>query len=441
MEKYQRPITSELQKRLDEPVRQIIMMAGPRQVGKTTAVHQVLSTRGEDSYIFYAVDSVESEPRKLFSRTSELGEALTTDSTIRDKNWLVHLWQKARIDALAWQKKQREQSAFSNAKTDIKPYVLALDEIQKIKDWSSVVKGLWDADRLNEVPLHAVILGSAPLLLQRGLNESLAGRFELLRVTHWSYSEMQEAFDLTLNEYIYFGGYPGPAAQGLIKDPQRWCTYVKTALIDANIDKDILALARVEKPALLRQLFELGSRYSGQIVALTKLVGQLQEAGNTTTLTHYLQLLQQAGLIAGLHKYSAQKIRQRAAAPKLNVLDTAFQSVDSGLTFAEAQADKHFWGRLVESAVGAHLLNTAGPSMEVSYWRESPVEVDFVLHTGAKLCAIEVKSSSKFAAPKGLDAFARLNPESKTLVVGGSDHALALALSTPAIDWFSLAER
>ncbi len=440
MKKYQRSITSELQKRLDEPVSSIIMMAGPRQVGKTTAVHQVLGARVEDPYIFYAVDSPESEPTKLFPRPSELGEVLKTDSTIRDKNWLVQVWQKARIDALNWQKKQREQNAFRNVKLPFKPYVLALDEIQKIKDWSSVVKGLWDADRLNEVPLHVVILGSAPLLLQKGLNESLAGRFELLRVTHWSYSEMQEAFDFTLNEYIYFGGYPRPAALSLTKDHQRWSAFVKASLIESNIDKDILSLVRVEKPALLRQLFELGSRYSGQIVAVTKLVGQLQEAGNTTTLTHYLQLLQHAGLIAGLHKYSAQKIRQRAAPPKLNVLNTAFQSVDSGLTFAEAQADKHFWGRLVESAVGAHLLNTAGPSMEVSYWRESPVEVDFVLHTGAKLCAIEVKSSNKFAVPKGLDAFARINPESTTLVVGGSDHALALALSTPAADWFSLAE-
>ena len=416
------------------------MMAGPRQVGKTTAVHQVLGVRVEDSYSFYAVDSAESEPPKLFPRSGALSEMLTTDSTIRDKNWLVHVWQKARIEALNWQKKQREQNAFHHVERPFKPYVLALDEIQKIKDWSSVVKGLWDADRLNEMPLHVVILGSAPLLLQKGLNESLAGRFELLRVTHWSYSEMQEAFDFTLNEYIYFGGYPGPAALGLTQDHPRWSAFIKSSLIESNIDKDILSLVKVEKPALLRQLFELGSRYSGQIVALTKLVGQLQDAGNTTTLTHYLQLLQHAGLIAGLHKYSAQKIRQRAAAPKLNVLNTAFQSVDSGLTFEEAQADKSFWGRLVESAVGAHLLNTAGPSMEVSYWRKNSEEVDFVLHTGVKLCAIEVKSNNKFAAPKGLDAFTRLNPKSTTLVVGGSDDALARALSTPAADWFSRAK-
>jgi predicted AAA+ superfamily ATPase len=217
-----------------------------------------------------------------------------------------------------------------------------------------------------------------------------------------------------------------------------WKKEVLRSLIEPNLGKDILALARIEKPALLRQLFELGCAYSGQIVSMTKLLVQLKDAGNTTTLTHYLLLLKATGLLCGLEKFSQHKIRQRAAPPKLQVLNTAFLTVYCGLTYEEAQRDTRFWGHLVESAVGAHLLNTADLDLTVGYWRESPFEVDFVITQGQRIAALEVKSSKpKSGAGRGLEKFSQQNLHLavRTHLVGGNDEALALALETPAADW------
>ncbi len=452
MENYQRAASLLLQERIAETVRRLIVVAGPRQIGKTTAVHQVLRGRQQASYQFHAVDTPTSTGTDLPTDFSvEIGPGLmfragSDTPTQRNESWLIERWQAARNAARSWHHQSIEallagrppSTHATKEQTSPTPYVLVFDEIQHIPGWSSVVKGLWDQDRAQDLPMHVVVLGSAPLLMQRGLSESLMGRFELLEMTHWSYSEMRDCFGFTLDQYIYFGGYPGPAPLVVLGQELRWRNEVLHSLIEPNLVKDILALARIEKPAVLRQLFEVGCSYSGQIVALTKLLVQLNDAGNTTTLTHYLKLLRAAGLLAGLEKYAAQMIRQRAAPPKLNVLNTAFVSVYCGKTFAQARADHAFWGHLVESSIGAHLLNSAADGMSVAYWRESPYEVDFVLQHGDRICALEVKSAAHDqSARKGLRVFAekheRLNI--RTAVLGGDDFALADALTHAASHW------
>ena len=437
MEKFQRLTTLQLTERLQELARRIIVVAGPRQIGKTTAVNQALHKRPAASFRFLAVDAPETDG--TMPTDFSIGAATTrayNNSAPHDAAWLIEKWQAAREAALAWH--LQPLTAPAPQPEQRPPFVLVFDEIQQIANWSSVVKGLWDQDRAQDLPMHVVVLGSAPLLMQSGLSESLMGRFELLRMTHWSYSEMHDCFGFSLDQYVYFGGYPGPAPWVLRGNEDRWRDEVIHSLIEPNLVKDILALARIEKPAVLRQLFQLGCTYSGQIVALTKLLTQLNDAGNTTTLTHYLQLLRSAGLLAGLEKYAAQAIRQRAAPPKLNVLNTAFVSVYSGKTFAQARADHGFWGHLVESSIGAHLLNTANDSMQVTYWRESPHEVDFVVHQGKHVAALEVKSATHdLSARKGLRAFSEKHPQQtvRTEVLGGDDFAIAEALTLPASHW------
>lgn len=437
MENFERNTTQLLTERLQEPVRRIIVIAGPRQIGKTTAVRQVLRKRFSASYCFLAVDAPETSrnPTSDFSIDDESTRTFDNHRQ-RDSAWLVEKWHAARKAALAWQLKPQTVSVQQAQPRSA--FVLVFDEIQLIGNWSGVVKGLWDQDHAEDFPMHVVVLGSAPLLMQTGLSESLMGRFELLRMAHWSYSEMRNCFGFSLDQYVYFGGYPGPAPWVLQGNEARWRDEVIHSLIEPNLVKDILALARIEKPAVLRQLFQLGCTYSGQIVALTKLLTQLNDAGNTTTLTHYLQLLRAAGLLAGLEKYAAQAIRQRAAPPKLNVLNTGFVSVYSTKTFAQARADHSFWGHLVESSIGAHLLNTATDGTEVAYWRESPHEVDFVVYQGNHVAALEVKSAThNLSARKGLRAFAEKHPHQtiRTEVLGGDDFALADALTMPANHW------
>lgn len=414
---FERSQISILRQRLQESPRFMIVVAGPRQVGKTTLVRQALSAY---SSTFVAADQPLPEAIDHFgeSTSTSLTQARAGSSPTAD--WLVRQWMQARAKA----KLQPEGEC----------HVLAVDEIQKIPRWSEVVKGLWDNDRAENLPLHIILLGSSPWLMQKGLTESLAGRYEPIRMAHWSYSEMQIAFDFSLDEYIYFGGYPGSAP--LIRDESRWRQYVRSALIHPNIEMDILQMTRVDKPALLKALFELGcGAYSGQIIAFDKLRGQLVDAGNTTTLAHYLQLLSQAGLLTGLSKFAMQAFRKRASSPKLNAHNTALISALAGYTFAEAIGDRSYWGRLVESTVGAHLINTATNDCEIHYWRESPIEVDFVLTNGRKTLAIEVKSGAKYATPKGLEVFVGKFKEARSLIVGEGGIPLPEFLSHPADYW------
>ncbi|MFQ5668811.1 MAG: ATP-binding protein [Candidatus Binatia bacterium] len=382
--------------RLGEPRRFLHVVAGPRQVGKTTLVQQVMA---------------DSERPQVFASADE--------PALRDAAWLTAQWERARLLA--------KDGGRGGA-------LLALDEVQKIPDWSETVKRLWDEDSRHRCPLHVVLLGSAPLLMQRGLSESLAGRFETLRLPHWSYTEMQTAFGFTLEQYLYFGGYPGAAP--LADDPERWRRYVLDALVETTIARDVLLLTRVDKPALLWRLFDLGCRYSGQMLSYTKMLGQLHDAGNTTTLAHYLDLLSAAGMLTGLPKYSGKAVRTRASSPKLQVFNTALLTAQSGLPPAEARDDREFWGRLTESAVGAHLANAAtGGECELFYWREGNREVDFVLRKGRTVVGLEVKSGRAPLAHSGLAAFAKAFQVKRTLLVGGDGIPVAEFLSRPVTDW------
>jgi predicted AAA+ superfamily ATPase len=245
---------------------------------------------------------------------------------------------------------------------------------------------------------------------------------------------MREAFGWPLEQYLYYGGYPGAAP--LVGEPDRWRRYVLDALVETTIARDVLLLTRVDKPALLRRLFELGCRYSGQVLSYTKMLGQLQDAGNTTTLAHYLDLLASAGMVTGLAKFAGEAVRQRGSSPKLQVLNTALMTAQSGLDFEEARADGEFWGRLVESAVGAHLANAAATgACELFYWRDRNREVDFVVRSGRQVAAIEVKSGRAREAHPGLAAFAEAFKPRRWLLVGGDGIALEEFLSRPVEHW------
>ena len=422
MSVYERTQKSTLLQRLDEDPQRLIIITGPRQTGKTTLVRQVLE-RIDRPFHYLAVDEPDRVTPPFVAHPE--GEtivfpeqAASPFAAERDTRWLVRHWEQARLYA------SRSERGL----------VLAVDEIQKIPDWSETVKGLWDADRRDGQALHVVLLGSAPLLMQRGMSESLAGRYETIRLSHWSFAEMSAAFDFDLPHYIYFGGYPGAAL--LVHDQDRWRAYVVGSLIEPNIERDILAMQRVDKPALLKRLFELGAGYSGQILSYTKMLGQLHDAGNTTTLARYLDLLSNAGLITGLSRYARGAHRSRASSPKLNVLNTALMSSQSGYTFEEAQADRSFWGRLVESAIGAHLFNTKEPEVRLHFWRDGNHEVDFVLAGGPKLVAFEVKSGGRPSSVKGLAQFKERFDATTAIIVGEGGVPLSEFLSVPAGEWF-----
>ncbi len=390
---FRRPQAAELARRLAEPRRFIQVVAGARQVGKTTLVQQV------------------SEAAKVTVRYASADEP-----TLRGADWIAQQWEAARLTA-----------GPAGA-------ILVLDEVQKAVNWSESVKRLWDEDTRARRPLKVVLLGSAPLLVQRGLTESLAGRFEVLHLPHWSLTEMRTAFDVSVEEYVYFGGYPGAAS--LLREPARWRRYILDALVETTLARDVLLLTRVDKPALLRRLFELGCRYSGQVLSYSKMLGQLHDAGNATTLAHYLELLSGAGLLTGLAKYSGRIVRQRGSSPKLQVLNTALMSAQSGRSLEEARAEPEFWGRIVESAVGAHLANAAAAGeCELFYWRERNHEVDFVVRVGRTLTAIEVKSGRTRDALPGLTAFAEAFKPARQLLVGADGIPVEEFLLAPVARW------
>lgn len=393
---FQRSQATTLAGRLAEPRRFLQVVAGPRQVGKSTLVQQV-------------TDQLDIPVRFVSA----------DEPTLRGTEWISQQWEAARLDV--------------TGKTGA---VLVLDEIQKIPAWSETVKNLWDEDTRKRRALKVVLLGSAPLLIAQGLTESLAGRFETLRLPHWSFSEMRAAFGFTFEDFLYFGGYPGAAP--LRRDPVRWARYIADSLIETSISRDVLLLTRVDKPALLRRLFELACRYSGQVLSYTKMLGQLQDAGNSTTLAHYLDLLAGAGMVCGLSKYAGDVARSRASSPKLQVYNTALMSVTAGLSPAEARADREFRGRLVESAVGAHLVNAAAAGeCEIYYWRDRGQEVDFIVRARNRLVAIEVKSGRAPQAHAGSAAFSATFKVRRSLLVGGDGIAVEDFLAKPVAHWLA----
>ncbi len=395
---FQRPQVAVLAARLDEPRRFIQVVAGPRQVGKSTLVQQ-------------ATQALPVPVR----------HASADEPTLRGPDWIAQQWEAARLS----------MAGPAGA-------VLVLDEVQKIPGWSETVKRLWDEDTRAGRPLKVVLLGSAPLLIAQGLTESLAGRFETIVVSHWSLAEMRAAFGWSLDEYVFYGGYPGAAP--LIGEPARWARYVLDSLVETAIARDVLLLTRVDKPALLRRLFELACRYSGQVLSYTKMLGQLQDAGNTTTLAHYLELLAGAGMVCGLPKYAGDVARSRGSSPKLQVLNTALMTTASGYSLAEARADREFWGRLVESVVGAHLANAAmRGECTLYYWRERNHEVDFIVQAGRGLTAIEVKSGRAPQSHSGTAAFAQAFRPQRCLLVGADGIALEDFLLQPVAHWVAAA--
>lgn len=394
---FKRPQFSTLEQRFSKERAFIQVMMGPRQVGKSTLAQQL----------------AESVPFPVHTVSAD-----TAYST--SYMWLQQQWAAGR--ALA-----KEQ----------KTALLIVDEIQKIENWSAVVKQLWDEDTKNRIDLHVLLLGSSTLMMQTGLSESLAGRFEIIPIPHWSFKECQGVFGLSVDEFVFWGGYPG--ALPLRDDWQRFKAYVKDSLIETVVAKDILMMTPIKKPALLRRLFDVGCLYSSQILSYQKMVGQLQDAGNITTLEHYLYLLGQAGLITGIDKFSLAKVRQRASSPKLMPLNSALFSVLVDKPFDAVRADHELWGRFVETAVGAHLLNTCREDdVSVFYWREGNFEVDFVLRKHDSCVPIEVKSSAKKPVLNGLQKFAAQVPCSQIMAVGESGISLETFLSHPAGYWFSL---
>jgi hypothetical protein len=375
---FERVYLQQLITRLKEPKRFIQVLMGPRQVGKTTLIGQ-LTTQIDVSFIFESADAVAAT----------------------DHVWITTLWDKARA-------KIRTKN--------LTEFLLIIDEIQKIDNWSEIVKKLWDEDAKNKVNIKVILLGSSRLLLQQGLTESLAGRFESTYIGHWTYSEMKDAFGFTPQQYVWFGAYPGSVS--LINDEERWKNYVGNSLIETSISKDILMLTRVDKPALLKRLFELGCLYSGQILSFTKIVGQLQDAGNTTTLSNYLELLDTAGLLAGIEKYAADVIRKRSSSPKFQVHNTALISAQRNETFEQILTNKQEWGRLVESAIGAHLVNSAlAHNFKVYYWRHRNEEIDFVLEKRGKIIGLEVKTNAA-SNNSGMNAFNKMYHPNQMLKIG-----------------------
>jgi len=365
-------------KRLKEPRKFIQVVMGPRQVGKTTMVSQLVEqlTFG---YSFLTADGIGSGNR----------------------TWLEQQWETARV------KMDLEK---------IDEFLLVIDEIQKIENWSEIVKKLWDTDTRNKRNLKVILLGSSRLLIQSGLSESLAGRFETLYMGHWTYTEMNEAFGWNEEQYAWYGGYPGSA--DLIEDEVRWKAYVVHSLIETSISKDILMLTRVDKPALMKRLFEMGCIYSGQILSYTKLLGQLQDSGNTTTLSHYLNLLDTAGLLAGIEKFTKDIIRKRSSSPKFQVHNSALISAQRSETFNDIRSNPSEWGRIVESAIGAHLINySIAEGFSLHYWRERNEEVDFVIEKKGKVIAIEVKTGLAKTS-SGMNAFKKQFNPHKMLLVG-----------------------
>ena len=394
---FLRSISNTLSERLEEPRRFIQALIGPRQTGKTTVARQIISGTKIPSHYASADEPV-----------------------LKDRVWIGQQWEAARF---------RLKTGVTQEKG-----ILVLDEVQKIPGWSETVKRLWDEDTADELPLHVVILGSSQLLMQQGLTESLAGRFEIVPITHWSFAEMRDAFGWDVNRYLFFGGYPGSA--GLIEDQERWRRYIINSLIETTVSRDVLLMRRVDKPALLRRLFELGCSYSGQILSYQKMLGQLQDVGNTTTLAHYLNLLEGAGLIMGVQKYAGQKVRRKSSSPKLLVLNTALMSAISTFSFEEAKRRPDFWGHLVESSVGASIANAIrGRSLELSYWSSRNKEVDFVLSRGDAVVAIEVKSGRKKVSLPGLEAFSKEFPTKRKLLVGAQGIPLEEFLHLPVQEW------
>ena len=387
---YKRRQFNELKSRIEEARNKIQVISGPRQVGKSTLVKQVLKEMSID-FTFISADNVEKD----------------------NLCWINEVWETARQRMKL--KKERE-------------YLLVIDEVHKVNNWSEAVKKEWDDDTFNDVNIKVILLGSSRLLIKDGLTESLAGRYELIHMSHWSFKEMKEAFGMDLEHYIFFGGYPGGV--GFINNEVRWRKYIKDSIVAPAIAHDILMTKTIYKPELMKQLFELGCTYSGEEIALTKLLGQLQDAGNITTLVNYLSTLNESHLLCGLQKYANDNARKYNSVPKMMVYNTALLSSLYGLNYSQVFTNPKMWGRWVESAVGTHLLNMANElDYRIYYWRERNDEVDFILEYNRQCIAIEVKSGRR-TTNAGISVFKEKFRPLHTFIVGNGGIPLEEFLSS-----------
>lgn len=370
-------------------------LTGPRQVGKTTIADQVMKKLPFPSV--YA----------------------TADSPLPPgPEWIETNWRLAQVECDRYRK----------------PVILVLDEIQKVRGWSETLKYYWDQGRRSNYDIRLLVLGSSALLLQEGLTESLSGRFLLHRCMHWSFKECADAFGWNLRQWLYFGGYPGAAA--FVKDEQQWKRYVSDSLIETVLARDVFQMSRIAKPALMRHLFALSATFPSQIFSYNKMLGQLQDAGNTTTLAHYLKLLESAFLVSGIEAYSKGQVRKRGSSPKLILWNNALINALSTKRFRDAVGDSAWWGRLVENAVGAHLCNSlSGVEYTITYWRKGDREVDFVVTRGSKSWAIEVKGG-RTGKLSGLEHFRRIYPDANALLVGEGGIPLEKFFKSDAGVWF-----
>jgi predicted AAA+ superfamily ATPase len=375
IERYWTPL---LAKRLQESRPLIQIVLGPRQIGKTTSLSQLQAIWGDARVVSKSAD----------------------DAQLDGRLWIEHAWDEAR-------------RIFHTAPQG--GVLLLLDEIQKVDQWSETIKKNWDEDIRKKIFIRVVLSGSSSLSIQKGLSESLAGRFEIIAATHLSFAEFRELSQADVDHYIFFGGYPG--AIQFMNDEQRWRQYVSQSIIESVLSRDILMMTRVDKPALLRRLFALAAGYSGQLLSYQKMIGQLQDAGNTTTLAHYLELLDQAFLIVGLKKYEGARARLRSSSPKLQTHNNALMSAQSMRSFSEVRSEPDIWGRFVESAVGSYLVNQSRvEGFDLGYWRDGNFEVDFVISYGKKVLGIEVKSGRR-SKVSGLLAFSKKFPKAKTMII------------------------
>lgn len=359
---YERPFVAQLEKRLlaGQPLIQVLV--GPRQVGKTTGIRQLLARSPFNTHY-----------------------ANADDLLVTDRTWLLEQWQKARLLGDG--------------------SLLVIDEIQKIPNWPETLKSLWDTA---SVRLRVVLLGSSSLQIQTGLTESLAGRFELTRIYHWTFSELKRAFGYDLERYLVYGGYPGSVPYE--NDFERWYAYLKDSIVESVIGKDILLNRKVNNPALFRRAFEILCRYPAQEISYTKLLGQLQDKGNTDLIKYYIELYAGAFLVRPLEKYSAKGRLTRASSPKILISCPALYTMMEGTSVLDNPEKR---GRLFELAVGARLLQLPG---ELYYWRENNLEVDFIYRNQKTLYAIEVKSGRRKSS-KGMAAFQSQFPGARPVIL------------------------
>lgn len=381
-----------LKSRMDEPRRRIQIVLGPRQVGKSTMVRQ-FSNHTNVPYDYFAADGV--------SRF--------------DNSWIANRWQESRLKMDLHSEKER---------------ILIVDEIQKIGNWSEQVKKEWDEDTLSGRNLKVILLGSSRVLLQKGLEESLHGRFETLKMGYWDWLEMKDAFGFSIDQFIYFGGFPGLASD--IKDEDRWRGLMEDSIISPILARDILEIDEIRNPALLRQVFETACIESSRELSMTKMQGTMN-SGTVPTIKTYLDILNKTMTVCPMQKYSPSEIKEKQSVPKMQVYNSGFRNRYGLFTFKEARSNPMEWGRQVESAVGAHLANRSVlDNFELLYWRnEKKQECDYVLKKGQALVAIEVKSS-RADNISGFEKFKELYSDriSSSLIVGQE--------GLPLEDFFSL---